>query len=1337
MFKRMLLVAVALGLGTGLSLAFLSQRPGTIRPTVFAIREARVVTEPGQVLPRATVVIRDGLIEAVGPDVKVPPEALLIDGKGLTVYPGFIDAMSNWGFDTALRRSEGGPAAVEDLASEALATTKPDNRKGLTPEFQISTALKSEEEQADNWRRIGFTSHLIAPEGGLIVGQSALVSLSGAAPRESVLRSPVAMHGALRTIPGSEYPRALMGTVAHCRQTLLDAGHYQRIWTAYEKNGRTGKRPPHDPCLAELGLVLERKLPMVFEADTRDSIHRALDFAREFNLKPILFGGNDASRAVDRLKQEQVPVLLRLNFTDQPQSRFTRRVGPITAPDAGSEPEPVRAVPKRVQEDRDRQLKEEMRTASVLHKQGVRFALSTQGQSGERPWEKFRDNLRKVIAEGLPPEAALQALTIDAARILGVENQLGTIAKGKAAHLVVTDGDFHDASTQVRYVFADGARYDYSANPKPPAKPNEAKKPEDKKPADEKAEQPTEIDADRKCKTKTGGNVLITGATLLTVTKGVIAKGEIEIKNGKIVYAGVPAPRPPYGGPIIDASGMFIMPGIIDTHSHFAISGGVNEFSLSVVPEVRVRDVVDGDDVAIYRGLAGGVTTARLLHGSANVIGGQDAVIKLKYGEPASKLILHDAPRGVKFALGENVKRTDGRFPNTRLGVEAVLVRSFTEAQAYRRTWEEYEKAKRAGGNTSVPEPRRDLRLEALADVLKGDLKVHSHCYRADEILMLLRVADKFSFKVKSLQHVLEGYKIAPEIADHGASNSTFSDWWAYKIEAFDAIPHNTALLHEAGAEVCLKSDSNELMRHLYQEAAKCVKYGGMSETDALKTITLNPAKQLGLEKRLGCIEVGKDADLVIFNGHPLNSYARVEMTLVDGEVFFQRSDTLKAVSFAAVAPTAPRNDFKPIARDPKGRYVITNAMVHAPTGAIMEDVKAVLLQDGKIASLFRSKDGKPVNLPSDASIVDAKGLHLYPGMIDAATVLGLTELGSARETHDYAEGGDFQPDLRASIAINPDSELIPVTRANGVASVVTRPTGSIIAGQSALINLAGWVPKEMTITDPLALHIDFPSASPMFSSDPNMPSVGRAVARKQREEKIRRLKELFQQALAHEEARKQSPQTAANPRLEALIPYALGKKPVIIQAHRRAEILEALKLADELKLKVILTGAIDAWKVAEELKKRDVPVILGPIMTMPQESYDPYDAPFTCAAKLHEAGVKFCIRSGGSTNTRNLPYEAAMAISYGLPPEEGLKAVTLYPAQILGVADQLGTIEEGKRANLVLTNGDLLQASTQVMALFIDGRPLTPSSKQTRLYERYKERLQEVKEGRAPLGTK
>jgi imidazolonepropionase-like amidohydrolase len=1348
----------------------------TLKPAVFAVKNARVVTEAGKVLEKATVVIRDGIIESVGTDVTPPADALVTDGTGLTVYPGFLDVLSNWGYDNALRRSEGGPPAAEDLPAEALAATKLDNRKGVTPEFQVRAALKTvseapaeppagtpagrrgagggtarggpgpEEDPADSWRKAGFTAHLIAPDGGIIVGQSALVSLSGATPRDAVLRAPVALHAALRTVQGgNDYPRALMGVVAHARQTFLDAGWYARAWRAFEEGGGVGKRPPLDPALAALGLALDGKLPVVFEADSRDEIHRSLDFAEEFHLKPILYGGRHAAKIAGRLKAENVPVFLRLAYSEGPPRR---RFG-FFEPPPGTEPTPPEddPTPVRAKADRERQQKEEQGAAAALYKAGVRFGFSTQGLGNDRPAEKFRANLRKAVAAGLPADAALQALTLDAARILGVERQLGTITPGKAAHLVVTDGDFLAEKTQVRYVFADGVRFEYEkADDKAPEGRRDRsgrggvggeKKDEKAAPKKEdKAPEPaSEIEADRHPKDHTGGNVLIRNATVLTVAKSTLPDTDILIQGGKIVAIGKKL-EAPAGMKVIEAAGLFVMPGVIDTHCHFAISGGVNEFSLSVVPEVRVRDVIDSEDVQIYRALAGGVTTSRLLHGSANVVGGQDAVIKLKFGEPVGKLLLADAPRGVKFALGENVKRTDGRFPNTRLGVEAVLVRAFTEAQAYRHAWDEYESAKRSGRPTR--EPRRDLRLEALADVLRGDLRVHCHCYRADEILMLLRVADRFGFKIRSLQHVLEGYKIAAEIADHGASCSTFSDWWAYKIEAYDAIPFNSALLNEAGATVCLKSDSNELMRHLYQEAAKCVKYGSMSEDEALRTITLNGAKQLGLDKRTGSIEIGKDGDIAIFNGHPLNSYSRCEMTLVEGEIYFQRSEKLTPFTPAAAAPALPAAAFKPIQMSPTRIYSLNNVTVHPVNGPTINRAR-VYIKNGKIESIHNLQTATPNTFTeSNGEVaIHADGLHLYPGMIDAATVLGLTELDSARETQDHTEGGDFQPDLRASTAINPDSELIPVTRANGVTTVLTRPIGSIIAGQGALINLAGWVPREMTVVDPVALHIEFPGAFPTFSGDPTLPLISRAIAKKQRAEKLRRLRELFKQALAHDEARKVSSARPANPRLEALAPYLRREKPVIIQANRAQEIRDALKFADDFHLKAILSGGLEAWKVIDELKKQQTPVILGPIMTLPQESYDPFDAPFTSALKLHEAGVAFCIRSSGTSNTRNLPYEAAMAVSYGLPPEEGLKAVTLYPAKILGAADQLGSLEPGKRANLVLTNGDLLQASTQVLAVFIDGKPLEPTSKHTRLYERYRERLKEVKEGKAPLGTK
>jgi imidazolonepropionase-like amidohydrolase len=285
------------------------------------------------------------------------------------------------------------------------------------------------------------------------------------------------------------------------------------------------------------------------------------------------------------------------------------------------------------------------------------------------------------------------------------------------------------------------------------------------------------------------------------------------------------------------------------------------------------------------------------------------------------------------------------------------------------------------------------------------------------------------------------------------------------------------------------------------------------------------------------------------------------------------------------------------------------------------------------------------------------------------------------------------------------------------VLTVLTRPTGGVIAGQSALINLLGWTAPEMAMVDPLALHIELPGGGPGIGRRTPVGVASRTVERKMREAKLKRLREMFKAAQR---------EGAANPRLEALVPYARGAKPVIVQANRREEIMEALKLGDELKLKLIISGGLDAWKVADELKKRDVPVILGPVLALPAEQGDPYDAPYACAAKLYEAGVRFCLRSTGDSNTRNLPYQAAMAVAYGLPPEEGLKAVTLYPARILGVADQLGEVRAGKRANLVIATGDILQATTQVLGAFVNGKPVSADSKQTRLYERYRERIKE-----------
>jgi len=392
---------------------------------------------------------------------------------------------------------------------------------------------------------------------------------------------------------------------------------------------------------------------------------------------------------------------------------------------------------------------------------------------------------------------------------------------------------------------------------------------------------------------------IIQNATVLTITHGTIEHGSILIQNGKIAAVGADL-KVPEGATVIDASGQFVMPGIIDCHSHIAVDGSVNEGAPAVSSMVNIGDVLNPEDVNIYRDLAGGVTAANILHGSANPIGGQTIVIKLRWGKPANELPFEGAPPGIKFALGENPKHSNfgpppgvaPRYPATRMGVEEVIRQAFTEAREYKKHWDDYNQRKAAGEQPLMP-PRRDEKLEPLVEVLEGKRYVHAHCYRADEILMLLGVAKEFGFKVRTFQHVLEGYKIAGEIAASGAGASTFSDWWAYKMEAYDAIPYNAALMAERGVIVSVNSDSAEEARHLNQEAAKSIKFGGLSTNDALKLITLNPAIQLGIENRAGSIDVGKDADLVIYNHDPLSVYAVVQKTLIDGQVYFDRQRDL------------------------------------------------------------------------------------------------------------------------------------------------------------------------------------------------------------------------------------------------------------------------------------------------------------------------------------------------------------------------------------------------------------------------------------------------------------
>jgi len=386
-------------------------------------------------------------------------------------------------------------------------------------------------------------------------------------------------------------------------------------------------------------------------------------------------------------------------------------------------------------------------------------------------------------------------------------------------------------------------------------------------------------------------DVLIKNATLLTATHGRIEHGSVYVKGGKIAAFGANVTAPA-DVPVVDAAGKFVTPGVIDSHSHIALDDDVNEATSPIVPHMMMKDAFNYTDKQIYLALAGGVTSALLLHGSADMIGGQAIVIKTKYGFSRDEMLFPNAPRSIKFASGENPKRVfggKGQLPSTRMGNFAVQRQALLEAKQYMQDWDEYE-AKVKKGDKDAKAPKRDLKLEALADVLRGKLMVQIHCYRADEFLTEIAMAHEFGYKIRAFHHALEAYKVADQIAKEGIAIDTFSDWWGYKYEAWDAIPWNAVMSMRKGIRVAIKSDSEDYMRRLNQEAAKTMRYGGATEDEAIKMITLNAAWIMGVDDKTGSIDVGKDADLVMWNSYPLSSAALADKVWIDGQLFFDRS---------------------------------------------------------------------------------------------------------------------------------------------------------------------------------------------------------------------------------------------------------------------------------------------------------------------------------------------------------------------------------------------------------------------------------------------------------------
>ncbi|MDW8074743.1 MAG: amidohydrolase family protein [Bacteroidota bacterium] len=917
----------------------------------LALTNLTVVQEPGRQISNATVILRDGEIEAVGRGIPIPKGATVRDCKGLWCYAGFIEPYAVQR-DTLYRfEDDEGPQTPPVLQAKHW-------NQAVHPELRAIERLTLSDYEAERYRQLGFCALHIGVGDGIFRGGSALVVAKAGTLAETALQADVAQLVSFRK--GSSrtpYPTSLMGCIALIRQTLFDAAWYRQAHAAYAE-GKLAERPEINAALDALARALSSRTLFVFEAEDEHDILRADTIAREHGLNAVYVGTGTEYRRLPWLERRRVRLLLPLNFPDVPDVSSYERALDVSLEELlhwDTAPEnPFRC-----------------------DSAGLWFCLTTYRLDDR---SSFWQRVRRAVQYGLAPERALAALTTRPAELLGMATKLGKVLPGYRANLVLTSGDLFTTEAEIRSVFIEGEEYPISDAPldirgrwrlalagdtmtlsiggtarAPSVSFERGGK---QVAASVSYEQPTlvlnvsadslgigtmmlrlsaRVDsavsplrgiaafadgkvipwtavrvADHRDTTSPRPfqrrrsigvrmypygpfglsgvppqrSVLFKGATVWTCSSaGVLDSTDVLIGGGKILAIG----RGLRGGDtVIEANGKHLTPGIIDEHSHIAISRGVNEGTHAITAEVEIGRVINPDDINIYRQLAGGVTMSHLLHGSANPIGGQLQLIKLRWGEDAEGLKVAGAVPTIKFALGENVKQSNWgdrytiRYPQTRMGVEEIIRDAFRAAV-------EYEQAQAEARRRGIPF-RRDLQLETLVEVVRAKRLIHCHSYVQSEILMLMRLAEEFGFRVQTFTHVLEGYKVAKELREHGATASSFSDWWAYKFEVYDAIPHNPAIMAEQGVVTSVNSDDAEMARRLNQEAAKSIKYGALSAEDALKLCTINPAIQLKVADRVGSIEVGKDADLVLWSGNPLSNYSRVEQTYVDGRCYFDRT---------------------------------------------------------------------------------------------------------------------------------------------------------------------------------------------------------------------------------------------------------------------------------------------------------------------------------------------------------------------------------------------------------------------------------------------------------------
>tara|TARA_R100000935_G_scaffold21876_4_gene40547 strand:- start:103183 stop:106095 length:2913 start_codon:yes stop_codon:yes gene_type:complete len=899
-----------------------------------AFTNATLYITPSKVVKNGTLLIQNGKVVASGKSVNIPKNAITIDLQGKHVYPSFIDAYTDFGVDKP-KRAEGGRRSPQYKAS----------RDGfywndhIMPENEAISKFEYDKNKADEFRKAGFgvlNTHIM---DGIARGTGVLVALNddeGAGTRIINDQSGQFFSFDKSVASRQSYPTSLMGSMALLRQMYSDAAWYAK-----------GNSKTKDRSLEALNA--NKAMVSFFEAGSKDNNLRADKIGDAYNINYVIIGGGDEYEMMDEIKASNARYIIPINFPDAydvsnpyaekyisladmrdwnqaPMNpkwlsdngvQFSLTTFELKKPSEFSEKlskalkygydetkalEALTTIPAAFLNASDKiGSLEEGRYANFLITSGPVFDKETtlyenwvQGQKNiinTKDQQDIRGNY-KISAGGKTYDVKL---TGEVSKLKSEVSVGDTKYPSKIDYsenwvsLSFTDEETNEVfrTTGIipkgeqnfsgKLLLPSGDEADFTATRQGDAE-------EDKKDKDKDDSEKIETVALTYPNVGYGfatkpkqQNMLFKNATVWTSEDaGVLENTDVLVKNGKIASVGKNLSAG--GAKVIDATGKHLTAGVIDEHSHIAALS-INEAGHNSSAEVSIEDVVDPEDINIYRNLAGGVTSIQILHGSANPIGGRSAIIKLKWGENADGLIYDNSPKFIKFALGENVKQSNwesySRFPQTRMGVEQVYVNYFNRAK-------EYDAKKKAG------QPfRYDEEMEVIAEILNGERFISCHSYVQSEINMLMKVAERFDFKINTFTHILEGYKVADKMKQHGVGASTFSDWWAYKFEVNDAIPYNAAIMASEGLVVAINSDDGEMSRRLNQEAAKGVKYGGMSEEEAWKMVTINPAKLLHLDDRTGSIKEGKDADLVLWNDHPLSVYAKAEKTIIEGVTYF------------------------------------------------------------------------------------------------------------------------------------------------------------------------------------------------------------------------------------------------------------------------------------------------------------------------------------------------------------------------------------------------------------------------------------------------------------------